>query len=82
MPSYVVDYGSGRGSLRSAARLNEEGLKSTNNVRCNEFVEYVVAASLQIGNGFFEGKDGGAGCKVVTKAGDGGVVSSKKVFDV
>ena len=46
MPSYVVDNGSGRGSLRSATRLDEEGLKSTDNVGCNEFVEYVVAASL------------------------------------
>ena len=82
MSSYVVDNGSGRGSLRSAMRLDEEGLESTNNVRCNKFVEYMVTASLQIGNGFFEGKDGGAGCKVVTKAGDGGVVSSKKILDV
>ena len=82
MSSYVVDNGNGRGSLRSVTRLDEEGLESTNNVRCNKFVEYVVAASLQIGNGFFEGKDGGAGCKVVTKAGDGGVVSSKKILDV
>ena len=46
MSSYVVDDSGGRGSLRSAARLNKKGLKSTNNVRCDEFVEYMVAASL------------------------------------
>ena len=82
MSSYVVNNGNGRGSLRSAMRLDEEGLESTNNVGRNKFIEYVIAASLQIGNGFFKGKDGGAGCKVVTKAGDGGVVSSKEILDV
>ena len=46
MPSYVIDNGSGRGSLRSATRLDKKGLKSTNDVRCNEFVEYVVVAGL------------------------------------
>ena len=82
MSSYVVDNGSGRGSLRLATRLDKEGLELMNNVGCNKFVEYVVVASLQIGNGFFEGKDGGAGCEIVTKAGDGGVVSSKKILDM
>ena len=82
MSSYVIDNGSGRGCLRSATRWDKEGLESTNNVGCNKFVEYVVAASLQVGNGFFEGKDGGAGCEVVTKAGDGRVVSSQNILDV
>ena len=61
MSSYVVDNGNRRGSLRSAARLDEKRLESTNNVGCNKFVEYVISTSLQIGNGFFKGKDGGAG---------------------
>ena len=48
MSSYIVDNGSGRGSLRPATHLDEEGLELTNNIGCNKFVEYVVAARLQI----------------------------------
>ena len=61
MSSYVVDNGNRRGSLRPATRLDEKRLESTNNVGCNKFVEYVILTSLQIGNGFFKGKNGGAG---------------------
>ena len=46
MSSYVADNGSGRGSLRSATRLNKEGLKSSNDIGCNELIEYMVATGL------------------------------------
>ena len=82
MSTYVADNGGRRGGLRSTTRLNKEGLKSSNDIRCNELIEYIVATGLQVGNGFFESEDGGTGSEVVTKTGNGGMVSSKKVFDV
>ena len=82
LSTYVANNGGRRGSLRSTTCLNEEGLKSLNDIGCDEFIEYMVATGLQVGNGFFESEDGGTGSEVVTEMGNGGVVSSKKVFDV
>ena len=79
---YITNNGGRRRGLRSAARLNKEWLKLSNDVGCNKLVEYVIAAGLQIRDSFFEGEDGGAGSEVVMEAGDGGVISSKKVFNV
>ena len=82
LSTYIVDDGGGRRSLRSMTCLNEEWLKSSDDVGCDKFVEYVVATVLQIRDSFLESKNGSAGCKVVTEAGNGSVISSKKIFHV
>jgi hypothetical protein len=82
LSTYVANDGGGRRGLRSATRLNEEWLKLSDDIGCNKFVEYVIATVLQIRDSFLESKNGGTGCKVVTEAGDGSVISSKKIFNV
>ena len=79
---YIVNNGGRRRGLRSATRLNEEWLESSDDVGCNKFVEYVVATVLQIRDSFLESKNGGAGCKIVTEASDGSMISSKKIFNM
>ena len=68
--------------MRSATCLNKEWLKSSDDIGCNKLVEYMVAAGLQIRDSFFESEDGGTGSEVVTEASNGGVISSKKIFNV
>ena len=82
MSTYIANNGGGRRGLRSATRLNEEWLESSNDIGCNKLVEYMVVAGLQIRDGLFESKDGGASSEVVTEAGSSSVVSSKKIFNV
>ena len=82
LSTYIVDDGGGRRGLRLTMCLNEEWLKSLDDVGCNKFVEYVIATVLQIRDSFLESKNGGAGCKVVTEASDGSVISPKKIFHV
>ena len=82
MSTYVTNDGGRRRALRSTTRLNKEWLKLSNDVGCNKLVKYMVAAGLQIRDSFFESEDGGAGSEVVTEAGNGGVISSKKIFNV
>ena len=82
MSTYIVNDGGGRRGLRSATRLNEKWLKSSNDVGCNKFVEYVVATVLQIRNSLLESKNGGASCKIVTEAGDSSVIATKEIFNV
>ena len=82
LSTYITNNGGRRRGLRSATRLNKEWLKSSNNVGCNKLIKYMVAAGLQIRDSFFESEDGGAGSEVVTEVGNGGVISSKKIFNV
>ena len=82
LPTYIVDDSGGRRGLRSTTCLNEEWLESLDDVRCNKFVEHMVATVLQIGNSFFESKNGGAGCKIVAEASNCSVVSTEEIFDM
>ena len=82
LSTYITNNGGRRRGLRLATRLNKEWLKSSNDVGCNKLIEYMVTAGLQIRDSFFESEDGGAGSEVVTEVGNGGVISSKKIFNV
>ena len=46
LSTYVADNGGRRGGLRSTTCLNKEGLESSNDIGCNELIEYVVATGL------------------------------------
>ena len=82
LSTYIVDDGGGRRGLSSTTCLDEEWLKASDYVGHNIFVKYMVATILQVGDSFLESKNGGAGCKIVAKAGGGSVISAKKMFHV
>ena len=46
LSTYVANNGGRRGGLRSTTHLNKERLKLLNDIRCNKFVEYMVATGL------------------------------------
>ena len=76
LSSYVIDYGSGGGSLSSATSLNKKGLKTLNNIGGDKLVEHVVSTGLQIGDGLFEGEDSCAGGKIMAESSNGSVITA------
>ena len=72
----VVNDGSGGRGLRSSTRLDQERLKTTNNVGGDKFRKDMIMTVLKIVYGLFQGEDGGAGSKVMAEMSYSGRVSS------
>ena len=56
--------------------LDQEGLKTTNNIGGYEFFEDVIATSLKVVYGSFQGENSSASSEVMAKTSYGGGVSS------